>query len=648
MVTIPTVTVEVDFTSDVLAATPSWTDVTSYVRAWSCTRGRNHELQRIDAGTATLTLDNPDGRFTPGNAAGTYYPNVVPRRRLRISAVWSAVTYRLFTGYIQSWKLIPGGWPDKWSQVEVAATDAFLILSGIPLESPYAQVVLADGPSAYLPLTEPQGATSAGNRIPLGSATAPLVQSKNGPAGSEFGGDTILPYGDPGSSLNLNPASTASRAEIIDCSQQFDSFPFYQQFWTFECWTLVSQTPGGTQYFLRHQYRTGTGINGFAVSLHTDGTVNVTSGTEVDVITSTSIVDSQPHHLVLVYTGTDGTHGSVQLWLDGAQVGSTYTLTANPFPFGEQANSVNTACCVGGVQFGSHEQNGGLRGLLGHVAFWDDALNSTQIGNHHAAGFTGSPENENTRIGTILDYAQWPAADRDLDAGLADTLQPRDWAQGSNVQNLTVDAAAAAGGVLFMSGAGKITYQNRAVRYNAAVAATFRSSTSTDAEVDGFTAAADDAEIRNTLDVSRAGQGVTRVIDTDSVARYGAIADSVDLAVTTDDEVISAANWQLYVYADPPPRMPTVTWQASTNPTGLFPLLLPRELGDRIRLDDLPATVPDGPLDAFVEQITHGSGATANEWVSTFQLSPATRYDVSVWGTGEWGGGGSPQLIWAY
>ena len=648
MVTIPTVTVEVDFTSDVLATSPSWTDITAYVHSWSCTRGRNHELQRIDAGTATLTLDNPDGRFTPGNAAGTYYPNVVPRRRIRISAVWSVVTYRLFTGYIQSWKLTPSGYPDKFSQVQVAATDAFLILSGITLSSSYAEAVYADGPSAYLPLTEPKGATSAGNRVPLAASTAPLESSKAGPAGSEFGGDTILPYGDPGSSLNLNPASTASRAEILDCSQQFDTFPFYQQFWTFECWTNVSQTPGGTQYFLRHQYRTGTGINGFALSLHTDGTVNVTSGTEVDVIASTSIVDSQPHHLALVYTGTDGTHGSVQLWLDGAQVGSTYTLTANPFPFGEQASATNTFCCVGGVKFGSHEQNGGLRGLLGHVAFWDDALTGTQIGNHYAAGFTGSPEAEDVRVGAILDYAGWPAADRDLDAGLADTLQPRDWSEGANIQNLIVDAQADAGGVLFMSGAGKVTGQNRAARYNASVSATFKASTSTEPETDNFTAEADDAEIRNLLAVSRAGQGVINIIDQDSIDRYGAIADAVDLAVTTDDEVISAAYWRLYVYADPPPRLPTATWQASTSPTALFPLLLARELGDRIRLDELPATVPDGPYDAFVEQITHGSGSSNQEWVTTFQLSPAAAYDISVWSTGEWGGGGSPQLIWAY
>ncbi len=647
---IPTMAFEVAWPDSPTATSPTYTDLVGSVRAWSVTRGRNHELQRVDSARGGLTIDDPAGNLTPGNAASVYYPNVVPRRKVRISATWSAVTYRIGTLYVRSIVPTPGGHPDKLSTVEVELNDGFLILSDIKLGTPYAEAIYADGPSAYLPLTDPKGSTAAGNRIPLAAASAPLLASKAGPAGSDFGGDTILRYGDPGSSLVLNPASTATRAEILDCSQQFDSFLFYQQFWTFTCWTKIEQTPGGTQYFLRHQSFHGTGINGLAVSLHTDGTVNVSSGSETDFrATSFSIVDNQPHHIAVVYDGSVGSHGAVQLWVDGVQIGTTYTLTANPFPFGEQADSTNTRCCVGGVRFASNAQNGGLRGLLGHVAFWDDALSGGQIAAHYAAGATGSPENENARITFLLDRAGWPVADRAIDPGLANTLLPRDWSEGSNVLELLLAAAEAAGGLLFMSGAGAVVYQNRADRYNATVAATFKASTGTDAELSGFSSSADDTEIGNVLPVARGGQGVTVLEDAASIARYERIEGAaVDRAVTTDDEAINAGQWQLYLTADPPPRVPTATWAAHSSAAALYPLLLGREISDRIVLDELPATVPDGPLSLFIEQITHGSGADMNEYMVSVQLSPAARYDISTWDTGEWGPGGSPALIWGY
>lgn len=79
--------VEVAFGSLPLATTPQWTDITRYVQLTppiTITRGRSDELSDIQPGTCTLTLDNTDGRFTPSNAAGPYWPNVKKGRRLRV------------------------------------------------------------------------------------------------------------------------------------------------------------------------------------------------------------------------------------------------------------------------------------------------------------------------------------------------------------------------------------------------------------------------------------------------------------------------------------------------------------------------------------------------------------------------------------
>jgi hypothetical protein len=66
MATIPKVTVEVAFDGGPFSSSYTWTDISDYVEGFSVRRGRNNELDRIEAGTLSLTLDNSDGRFTPG------------------------------------------------------------------------------------------------------------------------------------------------------------------------------------------------------------------------------------------------------------------------------------------------------------------------------------------------------------------------------------------------------------------------------------------------------------------------------------------------------------------------------------------------------------------------------------------------------
>jgi hypothetical protein len=46
--------------------------------------GRQYELDQVEAGTLTFTLDNLDGVFDPDNTASPFYPNVLPYRRCRL------------------------------------------------------------------------------------------------------------------------------------------------------------------------------------------------------------------------------------------------------------------------------------------------------------------------------------------------------------------------------------------------------------------------------------------------------------------------------------------------------------------------------------------------------------------------------------
>jgi len=105
----------------------SWTDISTFMWSANVRRGRQHELDRTEAGTLTVVLNNRERTFDPTYAAGTYYGRLLPMRRIRLSAQYNNATYRLFSGYVE-------GWPQQFSvgeaqTVRVQAVDGFKILS---------------------------------------------------------------------------------------------------------------------------------------------------------------------------------------------------------------------------------------------------------------------------------------------------------------------------------------------------------------------------------------------------------------------------------------------------------------------------------------------------------------------------------------
>lgn len=88
--------VEVGFGSTVTTAAASitWTDITQFVdinaASVNITRGAQDDQSEVQPGGCTLTLDNSDGRFTPGRAASPYYPNVKKNVPIRVRVITTA------------------------------------------------------------------------------------------------------------------------------------------------------------------------------------------------------------------------------------------------------------------------------------------------------------------------------------------------------------------------------------------------------------------------------------------------------------------------------------------------------------------------------------------------------------------------------
>jgi hypothetical protein len=123
-------TVRIAFATAPFAAVPTWTTITPDVLAFSSKRGRQHELDRFEAGTANLIIRNDRGDYWPNNTGGAYYPNVTIGKRLNIQATYGVTTYDLFTGFIQWWR--PGWLSSKGGLVPVMnvfAADLISLLS---------------------------------------------------------------------------------------------------------------------------------------------------------------------------------------------------------------------------------------------------------------------------------------------------------------------------------------------------------------------------------------------------------------------------------------------------------------------------------------------------------------------------------------
>jgi hypothetical protein len=96
-----TIRVEMAFGAGPGTASPTWTDISSYCRAVGWQRGRQNELNQMQAGTGSLTLRDPDSHFDPRNTGSPFYPNVRPGTPVRATVTVGFRTYPLFVMFTE-------------------------------------------------------------------------------------------------------------------------------------------------------------------------------------------------------------------------------------------------------------------------------------------------------------------------------------------------------------------------------------------------------------------------------------------------------------------------------------------------------------------------------------------------------------------
>jgi hypothetical protein len=127
MASIPVIKVEIDTgVSMTSPASPTWQDITSYVRNISYTLdGRTETLGRTGTGTLRATVDNRTGKFDV-SGVGSPFVSDLRLHRIRVTATWASVVYPRWSGWIQTVDdTYPLGGRDDVAQIS-AATNLYV------------------------------------------------------------------------------------------------------------------------------------------------------------------------------------------------------------------------------------------------------------------------------------------------------------------------------------------------------------------------------------------------------------------------------------------------------------------------------------------------------------------------------------------
>ena len=110
-------------------------DVSDITLRASIRRGRNRILNKFEAGSATVTLEDTNGDWVPTNTSSPYYGKLLPLRKIRIWADYNSVRYYLYSGYITSYDTNFQVGVEQVSTVTLQCVDAFRLFSNVSIST---------------------------------------------------------------------------------------------------------------------------------------------------------------------------------------------------------------------------------------------------------------------------------------------------------------------------------------------------------------------------------------------------------------------------------------------------------------------------------------------------------------------------------
>lgn len=561
MATLPTTVVEIEFTAG------AWTDVTAYVDAAAGTtiaRGRASQSDDGQPGTLSLTFLNDDGRFTPDNPAGAYYPNLVTDKRIRFTANSSV----RFLGWINDFvPKFPDGNAQGNPTTAVTATDSLGRLARARLPDCATTVAVALGAVRYFPLTEP-ATTTLNSFTDYGSDLGSYYHFSYTPitraATANLGADPVLLVPDGTTSLVMTvppgPVPPASNVSSYD----FYSYVLYSQpkATTLAFWAI---TPAGFAEEFEISYSQ-------AILYFESGLLKVFNNSTTPTVQAMP-TDALPHHYVVTWDLT-----TLTVYVDGDSVYSSAWAssgTVTKWLHIRYANDYNTP---------------GATMTLGHIGAWNSALTAREVASLYAGGGGAiTPDLANDTTGSRI-------------AGICDQVGVTTTATGGKKMG-----AAATNGVKALDAIATLARGDTRIVYDNGGTVVFRSDANPATPavtLDG------EADLSGSPTWGRSSQGRFRSVTASSVTGGAAtatdstspITDSTSITVANVDPVDLAAVASRAISDSRDTRLRIVKASVDiATSTATYADMSALVLGDRVRFSGLPSdllgwTYQDGYL----------------------------------------------------
>ncbi|MET9303193.1 hypothetical protein ABZX66_28120 [Micromonospora aurantiaca] len=608
-----------------LGAVLGWVDITADVQGdVTITRGQTGEGYRAERGRCTLRLDNLSRKYSPRDAAGSWYGLLGRNTPLRVKAgrLAGALVAR-FAGEVPAW-------PPSWNAngtVRYVDVEAVGVLqrSGQgeqPKDSAMRRAYRASGPVAYWPMEDGVSATQVGSEV---SGLPPLLVSGPAPEFVAVADQTwslTFRYG-TGQVVDLKGGTSLTAAVPADVTAA-----------TAAAWTVAVNaltdytmipgdvvlvevaTPGGT--FVRWQL-VQTQSPYFGTQLFAYDA----AGNRTTVLQDTGIASGFLQH-------------EVSVWQDGATIRADYHAIAS-------GSVAGTLTGIVAVSVNSDGQTSTGTMPFGHLAVWASASLPTAMRTYaidsYGIGVYG-PWASHWRE-TATDRLARLCAQEGLTVSMPAVpdfaVQRMGWQAPGTFAELLDACVEVDGGYLYEDRTALgLAYRPRDSLYNqTAVPIVY---TGQLALTPPFAPVDDLDAVRNDVTVKRTDGSQVRLVQADGPlaavpppAGVGVYQTAPELNLLGDDQLGDQAGWRLHLGTVDRPRYPSLgvqlaapAWQAA--PAALDALLAV-DTGDVLEVTGLPVWAAGD-----VRTLVTGYTETISEflWSIAFTGVPALPYDVAT------------------
>ena len=581
----PVAKVYIAFDDGPYVASPTWTDVTSYVRQINIQRGRTDELSDFESGNATVVLDNRSRIFDPFYTAGTYYGKLLPRRQIKIEAYKPTDPYPVFRGFVEGWPvtITDAGFD---ATVTVQCFDALGLLADEELPDDISSnYILSLSPRHYWPLDDPidpETYTTAQLKD-LGSSPKPLVP---------FG--TFRTANGPG----LAPALPNTCLQVSETE--------FQSAWTFDGLAMAATVSTMVGWYIQ-----GTGTN-FIILLYSlshqveyiydvdndTSTVNIYDGTTQRSYSATTYLDANIAHHVAIVVNSNATLQT--LYIDGQAV--TTTLTSTAFAVSDIIEDLQTGA-----------------GRKQQLAIFTTQLTADQVKTIYRLGRSLLTEGTVARFNRLIGYTPFPSALTSTPSAAYSATVAEIGAGGPPVTEELQILTDSEGGNLYVSKEGILTFTSRMAIFEGLSLTSNETFGGANISIGTEIAYRLDANnLRNTLAVGYSGDGSIEVSNAASITAYGTAGGSWNTQLSTVEDAQTLGNLLVGFSATPAVVIDPIEVNVAANDDD-WNRVLSLELLNRITLNIVQKVGSTLTFSQILQSITHT--ITPSQWSTTINGS---------------------------